>query len=454
MIVKWRLDRPAQVVAEGTICIWQNVYTAQMDTEASATTSVPVPVDDETTSSTVVRGVILVSLAVAAFMLVHSMTLPTLPILLKFRGASEGDIALIVGMIGVVSILTRPLSGWLIDTWGRRQMLAASLVTICVVALGYGGIALLPLVGLLRALQGTAVGVMSTASSTYVSDVAPVRRRAELLGYVNASQTIANSLGPTLGFALLAIAAPAWLATVTFFWPDLWNPALADYNFTLMLLAMVVLSLGGAFLTMFAPEPSRFSSAKRGGLDAFISRRAAVPFLLMTAISLPYAGVLAYMPFFAEERQLGNVGLYFTLQALGAFAAGVTTGRIADVAGRRPVILFGLFLGSVAMFMLAAAVNPLILLASAVISGFAQGAARNSLAAYTADRAPASERGAALSTYSSGFDVGVSLGAALLGFIVPQFGYTAGFTVSAVVVLAGAVFALFSVRDVPAERIV
>jgi predicted MFS family arabinose efflux permease len=100
------------------------------------------------------------------------------------------------------------------------------------------------------------------------------------------------------------------------------------------------------------------------------------------------------------------------------------------------------------MTLLATAGTAAAILTAAVISGFSQGAARNGVSAWTADKSPPNERGAALSTSSMGFDFGVSIGSFVLAALVPVFGVSAGFLTSAAVVFAGSAVAYFLLRDV------
>ncbi|GIW09211.1 MAG: hypothetical protein KatS3mg061_0268 [Dehalococcoidia bacterium] len=143
------------------------------------------------------------------------------------------------------------------------------------------------------------------------------------------------------------------------------------------------------------------------------------------------------------------MGLYFTLQALGSLAAGLTLGRVADRFGRRPVVSLGMAGLTLAMVLLAVATNAFVLLVSAVLAGYSVSGARNGMAAWTADRAPPHERGAALTTTSMGFDIGVSVGSFALAAVVPQFGIAAGFLLAAAVPLVGAVVSVLFLTDLP-----
>jgi MFS family permease len=399
----------------------------------------------EPSGQKVARAIALAASGAGCFMLVHTATFPTLPIYLALRGASEADIALIIGMIGVISIAFRPLTGWLIDAWGRRQMMASALISFSGVAAGYGFATQLTLLGVFRAVQGTNVGVMNAAVNTYVSDVAPPRRRAEFLGYLNAVQTTATSIGPTLGFAILSWSGPNPLSSAAFWWPDLAN--LGGYNFAALFLFMALVTTLGAALTLLAPDPPRSGGRRRLSWHHLFYRRALVPMLLMVGLTVPFASVITYLPFYAPGKGLSNVGLYFTCQALGALAAGLTLGRVADRLGRRPVVTVAMVGAGAAMLLLAAAPNAGLILAAGALAGFSQGGARNGIAAWTADHAPPHERGAALSTSSMGFDVGVSAGSFALAALVPALGINAGWYASAIAPLVGSLCAGVFLRD-------
>ena len=393
------------------------------------------------------RALAQVAVAAGCFMLIHTATFPTLPLYLSLRGASEADIALIIGMIGVVSIASRPLTGWLTDWWGRRQMIVSAVVTLGGVAVGYGfSASLLPL-GLLRAVQGAGVGVMNAAVNTYVADLAPVRRRAEFLGYLNAVQTTATAIGPTLGFAVLSWSAPNPLSSLARWWPDL--ATFGGYNFAAFFLFLALVALTGATFALLAPEPRRGAFRQPLSRHHLFYWRALVPMVLMIAVTVPFASVITYLPFYAPGRGLENVGLYFTIQALGSLAAGLTLGRVADRFGRRPVVCLGMAGLTLAMVLLAVATNAFVLLASAVLAGYSVGGARNGMAAWTADLAPPHERGAALTTTSMGFDIGVSVGSFALAAVVPQFGIAAGFLLAAAVPLAGVALSILLLTDLP-----
>jgi MFS family permease len=297
-----------------------------------------------------------------------------------------------------------------------------------------------------RILQGVAVGVFNTSSQTYVADAAPPARRAETLGYVNTFQTMASSIGPTIAFALLTWPAAQWLNSVATWWPGLDEGPLAEYSFAAFFIVCLAIALAGAALLTTIRDTERARVSRGFSWATLAEPKAILPMLLTVLSIVPFGGLLAFMSFFAPERGLENVGLFFTVQSLGVFLSGLTMGRVADRFGRYPVVVSGMFLSAFGMFLVALAPNAAVLLFAGFFSGFVQGGSRNAMAALTADRVPQARRGAALSTYAMGFDIGVGIGTPLLGYIAATRDVGSAFIASGLIVLVGSILAAVFLR--------
>lgn len=79
------------------------------------------------------------------------------------------------------------------------------------------------------------------------------------------------------------------------------------------------------------------------------------------------------------------------------------------------------------------------LLTAAVLYGIGLGLSQPSFLALTVDKAPIAERGQALGTVSLGYDLGIMLGAVILGPVVEYGGYGAMFIAAAAAALIGLV---------------
>jgi predicted MFS family arabinose efflux permease len=82
------------------------------------------------------------------------------------------------------------------------------------------------------------------------------------------------------------------------------------------------------------------------------------------------------------------------------------------------------------------------LAAAGAVNGLAYGAAQPALVAWSVDSVPADERGRAMGTYHSAFELGIIAGASSSGLAVARWGFAGTFVATAAVAAVGAVLAL------------
>jgi MFS family permease len=162
----------------------------------------------------------------------------------------------------------------------------------------------------------------------------------------------------------------------------------------------------------------------------------------------------AFMPLFAEERTLGNAGLYYTVWGTALLGARFLAGAVGDRYGRTVVVIPSLAAQALSLLLLANSETQLVMLISAAIGGMALGGVQVSVMSLIVDRTAPARRGAAMATYTIAWDVGAVVGGGLLGFVVDATSYSSGFTLVALLPLLGMVIYVTRVarvdRDTPA----
>jgi len=181
-------------------------------------------------------------------------------------------------------------------------------------------------------------------------------------------------------------------------------------------------------------------------------------FLLLSLADLVYftaAGIAIYaLPPYVTGPVGSNeaaAGLAFGAFAVTALLLRPFAGRLSDTRGRRPLLVGGALLASVAMFLTAFAGTVPLIVALRLIFGVGEAAFFVASLAALADLAPAIRMGEALSYNSLGLYLGLTLGPPLGELLVSTFGFT-GAWYGAAVLLVVAAAVVSSIGETRAPR--
>ena len=345
------------------------------------------------------------------------MLVATLPVYVISLGGSQTDAGLVSGALAFTALLFRPFVGWLTDAWHRRPLVLIG--TSCygfasVVYLLAGSIPIL-LVG--RFVHGFGLSCYSTASSAYVADIAPLKRRAEAVGLFAAAQAAGLIIGPVVGFMLIGATGFRHLFYFS-----------GGLAFTAFL------------ISLFAREPRQPWEIKgrpwsaRTGIVAID----ALPVAWMTlCMGMGFGAISAFISIFAQSRGLQNPGFFFMVQAIALLISRTFAGRLADRHGRAAAIVPGIILAAMALVLLPLAHGFPYFVISASLFGIGFGMAQPATMALLIDRVRPEQRGLASSTYFTGYDAGISIGSILLGVVSQHWGFDVMWTISAACTLLG-----------------
>ncbi|SMY12418.1 MFS transporter [Brevibacterium jeotgali] len=363
--------------------------------------------------------VISVFLAFVFYLLVTSMV--GYAVLRFAAGETSAGFASTAFVLG--SVLTRPLAGKLMDVVGRRRLLTIALVLAAVVSLAYFFVDSLGLFILSRLVHGMLFGAGHTTLNAAAQDLIPSDRRSEGSGYFATSMTLGSALGPLIAVTTV----DAWGYT-----------ALFGISLAFSLVALV----GLPFLRL--PE-RRLTAAKlrealsphpRTLVDPDGFRMGAVIFLTSAA----YSGILAFLATHAAASGAGasSSPVFFSCFAVASLSARLTIGRIQDVYGDN-VVLYPLFASFAASCLLLAfwpTVTGMVL--AGLLAGFGYGSLITCAMAIAVRTAGLSRVGLVTSTYLLCMDLGMGLGAIVLGAAAGAWGYSALYVLCAVFVVASA----------------
>jgi MFS family permease len=369
------------------------------------------------------------------FYLGFQLLLPVLPLYAASLGGREADVGLIIGVFALAAMLLRPIAGDLADRVGRRPLVLLGTAIFALAPLGYAAVRTIPALLATRVFHGVGMGVAPTAATVIATDLTAPERRGAAMGVFGLASGLALALGPYLGIELSRRLGFG----VTF----LAAAALEGLALALAWLLPETRTAGARS----GPPPAAAPSGRRlrRAAGRWFSATAVYPSSLVLALYVSYGGIASFLPLFAVRRALGNPGLFFLVYALASLAVRPVAGRLSDRLGRRCLVAPALVVVAASLVLLGLARSPRALLLAAALYGTGFGAAQPALLAMAADRAPAGERGRAMGTLYTAWELGISGGSILLGVCAARLGYAAMWGVAAGCAALGALGALHDV---------
>ena len=263
-----------------------------------------------------------------------SMMIPLLPLYGLALGATPVQLGLMTSAFAVANAVSQFGTGFLNDRFGPRRFIAAGIATYsaanALIAAAPTAAALIAF----RAIAGFGAGANLVSARLYISHVADRARLSFANSIISAASSAGNVAGPAIG-GLLAAA----------------------FTLRAPFVAVAATSALAFIAALFLPRPriADAHDAAHGETTGFVDRSVLVLLVSNFFLNTGFGGwITSYAPY-ATER-LGwttfEVGILFTIFAIGDITLGPWIGRLADRTGRRriavaagfPVALFGVAL--------------------------------------------------------------------------------------------------------------
>ncbi|GIP18599.1 MFS transporter [Paenibacillus montaniterrae] len=368
-----------------------------------------------------------VTLTLASFLLFLNlqMLLSTFSMHIKSNlHGGDMQVSLATSVFAVTAIVARLLTSSWIKRWSKDAVLTAGLIIAAAsTALAALPESVAPLL-VMRAIYGLGFGIGSTVIPTLVSQIIPPQRMGEGIGYFGLSTSLAMSIGPATGMSIMKEYGFTTLAII-------------GVGAVLCMFPMLLLSgaykLGGkrkeAAASQQAQRMEQADMAKQASAGAVRSRSIwrftiLFPALLNMLISITYSGILSFIAVYGEELQLAQVGLFFMFNALTILLVRPIAGKIFDRKGPLVVLLPAAAFVIVSMIVLSYTTNMLTLIVSALLYGAGFGSIQPTLQAWMLRSASKEQYGVVNGIFYNATDLGVSIGAIVLGVIVTFSSYS------------------------------
>lgn len=346
------------------------------------------------------------------------LLLPTLPLYIKHLGGSESQVGLAAGAFTLTAVVFRPIVGGLVDRYGRRIFYIWGLLLFVLSMYLYDWVGSILLLLALRILHGASWAFSTTAIGTVITDLIPASRRGEGMGWYGMAMTVAMAIGPLLGTYIVG-----------------------GYSFRTLFLIAAGLSLIALILAYMTRVP--YEAKPSAGRIQLVEKSVLPVTAAIFFLAVAYGGITTFLPLFADSIRV-NPGTFFLVYAIALTLIRPFAGKLSDRFGEAFIIIPSLVVTAAALVVLSLSSGLPGLVTAAILYGIGFGSAQPALQAATLRIAPAHRRGAANASFMTAFDLGIGLGAILLGLVSEHIGYTYLFSVTAAsVVVSLAIFTIF-----------
>jgi len=306
---------------------------------------------------------------------------------------------LIISLFTISAAISRPFSGKLADTVGRKSTMYIGTIICVVVTFMY------PLSGsvgfflFLRFMHGFSSGFLPTGATALITDILPPDRRGQGMGVFGTGISLGIGVGQFLGTPLTKLLT------------------LDGLFFAAGILAMIsVLMVKSIKETLAEPTPFEWKMF-RLKKDEFFEIKV-LPVAMVMFLTASCSGILFVLsPDLSGYLGIENKGWFFMFYVISTIAVRLTIGKLSDKIGRRKSLIIGMVFLIISMLMVAYAKDVYAYTAASIVFGIATGVNSPTLFAWMADLSPSHRRGIGSGTLFISLELGILFGSASTLFI-------------------------------------
>ena len=344
-------------------------------------------------------------------------SIPIIPVYCQEIGITGSKVGIVLTAMSVATILFRPVAGYLLDNFNRYRVYLIFLALFC---LAFPAFLAFPIFGLLvvvRLYMGAVYSVCGSATMTLASDVLPPMKITEGISRFAFTISIGMAVGPYVG-----IQVQNHLNSKTSFMTV----------FAISVAALVCVSC----CRIKYPKVRRKKFALKDSIY-----KPALPFMCnMMFLMIPYGAVIAYSSILAQEKGLTAVIPYFYICLVaGMLTSKLSTQRMIDAGRHRVLVYASLVVLVVTMASYVFLNTGVHLLIAGYFFGLGYGILQPLFQSFVTGTTPTPKRGVANATYLLSYDIGIGIGALLMGFMQETIGLTTGFALTAIAYVVGGI---------------
>lgn len=366
------------------------------------------------------KNFILICAGQLLMVLAFYAAMSTFTLFLETRMRLSGSLLGVLASCSIVTaIFARPLTGYWLDTLGRRAVYIPAFFIFGVLFFAYPFVTGIVGMALLRLTHGLAWGTVIGAAGTTAVDLIPPSRRGEGIGWYGLSMVLAMAVGPNLGLLVVE-----------------------NLDFNTLFVACGVLILLGWLTVLRLRLPNLELKRKPFSFRQTIEKSAVPLAVTVFFITLSYGCLMNYAALYAKHELHTSPTLFFTFFALGTAASRLIGGKAYDSRGPKGIVCLSFVLLTTGLVLLAVVRDPILFFAAALLQGVGDGLCLPVLMAMVNDMVLPQRRGAANGTLMTLLEMGIFCGVLLTGQLYESLGWSFVYSLMAVFIVVAAVLFL------------
>ncbi|ARJ50986.1 staphylopine family metallophore export MFS transporter CntE [Staphylococcus lutrae] len=329
-------------------------------------------------------------------------------------GATNATIGIVMGAYMLTAMLFRPWAGQVIAKVGPIKILRWILLINGVALILYGFTGLEGYF-IARVMQGVCTAFFSMSLQIGIIDALPEEDRSQGISLYSLFSYIPGIIGPMIAVGI-------------------WNLDNLSYFALTMIIIAVTTGIVGFSATLqqsHEPAPSQPEKMPYGPVTVFL-QLVKNPFLfkagtMMLVASIGFGAVATFIVLYVQTYHVGHASLFLAIQAITVVFARFFLRQYIPSDGRWHVRFMLTVFGALTIALLFIAVGlhvgAFLLYVSAMIMGLTQAMVYPTLTSFLSFKLPKVGRNMLLGLFIATADLGVSLGAALMGPIADLVGY-------------------------------
>lgn len=328
------------------------------------------------------------------FMTSFNLILPELNNYISILDGADKK-GLIITLFTISAAISRPFSGKLADTIGRKKVIYLGIICSFFVMLIYPFSYSVLFFLILRFLHGFSAGFAPTGATALLTDLIPEKSRGHAMGIWGTFISLGIGVGQTLG---------SWIYL--------------SFGFTLLFLIGALFSLIAFILvfwikeTLVNQQEFNFKLLKISWKDVFEPNVLPAAFVML--LSAMCSGMIFVLtPDLSTYLGISNKGFFFGIYVIATILIRLLTSSLSDRIGREKTLLIGCFILVISMLLVGTSNSIVSYIFAAIIFGIATGITSPTMFAWTADLSHDDRRGVGAGTMFIALEFGIMFGALL-----------------------------------------